>query len=448
MAFQTVFKRYELKYLLTLEQKERVLAAMEPYMAIDRYGRSTIRNIYFDTDNYRLIRRSIEKPMYKEKLRIRSYEQATKDSTVFVELKKKYDKVVFKRRLPLSESDAMRWVNREIPCPVQTQISREIDYFIDFYGGLRPTVFLSYEREAYFEKNGGDFRVSFDDHILCRQEDVLLTSPVYGESLLQEGIVMMELKCSGGIPLWMTEVLSAERTYKTSFSKYGTAYERMIFPRIYQKQSSKIELEKENLRSNLESLRCQINPHFFMNTLNNIHALIDIDKEKAQKCVHEFSKMMRYVLYDTSVAYVPLEKEISFLRGYIDLMRLRYTDKLEIKTSFASDADGVYVPPMLFLQFVENAFKHGVTYKKKSIIDISLQLDEANGMVVFTCRNTKPETPATPFLVEQGGIGVENARKRLELLFGKKATLRIDSDSDWYNVELKMPVQYDKVYNS
>ena len=208
------------------------------------------------------------------------------------------------------------------------------------------------------------------------------------------------------------------------------------------------ELEKENLRSNLEYLRCQINPHFFMNTLNNIHALIDIDKEKAQKCVHEFSKMMRYVLYDTSVAYVPLEKELSFLEGYIDLMRLRYTDKLEIKTSFASDADGVYVPPMLILQFVENAFKHGITYKKKSIIDISLQLDEANGMVVFTCRNTKPETPAAPFLVEQGGIGVENARKRLELLYGKKATLRIDSDSDWYNVELKMPVQYDKVYNS
>lgn len=208
------------------------------------------------------------------------------------------------------------------------------------------------------------------------------------------------------------------------------------------------ELEKEHLRSNLEYLRYQINPHFFMNTLNNIHALIDIDKEKAQKCVHEFSKMMRYVLYDTSVAYVPLEKEISFLKGYIDLMRLRYTDKLEIKSSFAKDTDGFYVPPMLILQFVENAFKHGVTYKKKSIIDISLQLDEANGMVVFTCRNTKPETPAAPFLVEQGGIGVENARKRLELLFGKKATLRIDSDSDWYNVELKMPVQYDKVYNS
>ena len=101
MAFQTVFKRYELKYMLTLEQKEKILQVMANYMKLDKYGRTTIRNIYFDTDNYRLIRRSIEKPAYKEKIRIRSYSQATADSTVFVELKKKYQKVVYKRRLPL-----------------------------------------------------------------------------------------------------------------------------------------------------------------------------------------------------------------------------------------------------------------------------------------------------------------------------------------------------------
>ena len=150
MAFQTVFKRYELKYMLSLEQKAKVLEAMSPYMELDKYGRTTIRNIYFDTDNYRLIRRSIEKPAYKEKLRIRSYSRATKDSTVFVELKKKYEKVVYKRRLPLCEADAMAWVCRERACPFDTQISREIDYFIDFYGKLKPTVFLSYEREAYY----------------------------------------------------------------------------------------------------------------------------------------------------------------------------------------------------------------------------------------------------------------------------------------------------------
>ena len=239
MAFQTVFKRYELKYMLTFEQKEKILEAMLPHMELDKYGRTTIRNIYFDTDNYRLIRRSIEKPAYKEKLRIRSYTRATADSTVFVELKKKYEKVVYKRRLPLCEQDAMSWVCRERSCPINTQISREIDYFIDFYGKLNPTVFLSYEREAYYDKGGGDFRVTFDDNILCRQTDVDLCSTTYGTSILPEGKVLMELKCSGGIPLWMVEVLSRERIYKTSFSKYGTAYSTLIFPEIYLPNSTK-----------------------------------------------------------------------------------------------------------------------------------------------------------------------------------------------------------------
>ena len=233
MAFQTIFKRYELKYMLTLEQKEKILDAISPCMELDKYGRTTIRNIYLDTDNYRLIRRSIEKPAYKEKLRIRSYSQADADRTVFVELKKKYEKVVYKRRLPLCERDAMAWVCREVACPVNTQISREIDYFIDFYGKLHPTVFLSYDREAYYDRNGGDFRVTFDDNILCRQNDVNLCSSVYGTPILPKGKILMELKCSGGIPLWMVEVLSRERIYKTSFSKYGTAYSTLIFPEIY-----------------------------------------------------------------------------------------------------------------------------------------------------------------------------------------------------------------------
>ena len=219
--------------MLTLEQKKKIQTAMSPYMQLDKYGRTTIRNVYLDTENYRLIRRSIEKPTYKEKLRIRSYSQATADSTVFVELKKKYEGVVYKRRLPLCERDATSWVCRERACPFDTQISREIDYFIDFYGKLNPTVLLSYEREAYYDKGGGDFRVTFDDNILCRRSEVNLCAPVYGEPILQEGRVLMELKCSGGIPLWMVEVLSREHIYKTSFSKYGTAYTSLIFPESY-----------------------------------------------------------------------------------------------------------------------------------------------------------------------------------------------------------------------
>ncbi len=232
MAYQSVFKRYELKYMLTQEQKQIILAAMAPYMELDQYGRTTIRNIYFDTDSYRLIRRSIEKPDYKEKLRIRSYKQATESSAVFVELKKKHESVVYKRRISMPEQAAMAWVMGHTSHPADTQISREIDYFINYYQGLHPTVFLSYEREAYYERDGGDFRVTFDDNILCRTDDLSLTSPAYGTPILEEGKVLMELKCAGGLPLWMVHTLSENKIYKTSFSKYGKAYAELIFPTI------------------------------------------------------------------------------------------------------------------------------------------------------------------------------------------------------------------------
>lgn len=232
MKYQAVFQRTELKFLLTTEQKKKILEEMETYMALDQYGRTTIRNIYFDTDDYRLIRRSIEKPVYKEKLRIRSYQKATPNSTVFVEVKKKYKSVVYKRRLPLTEEAAMDWVTGKMQCREDTQISREIDYFLGFYKTLHPVVFLSYEREAYYCKDGGDFRVTFDDRILCRQEELSLEADIWGTPLLPEGKVLMELKCAGGIPLWMIKVLSRERIYKTSFSKYGTAYQTIIFPKI------------------------------------------------------------------------------------------------------------------------------------------------------------------------------------------------------------------------
>lgn len=143
MVFQTIFKRYELKYLLDEKQKEKVLMAMEPYMALDQYGRTTIRNVYFDTENYRLVRRSIENPAYKEKLRIRSYTQAEPGSTVFVELKKKYQKVVYKRRIALPEQEAMEWVAGKRHCRTYSQIASEVDYFLQYYGGLGPAVFLS-----------------------------------------------------------------------------------------------------------------------------------------------------------------------------------------------------------------------------------------------------------------------------------------------------------------
>lgn len=233
MSFQTVFKRYELKYMLTVQQKDKIIEAIKPYMELDRYGRTTIRNLYFDTDTYLLIRRSIEKPEYKEKLRIRSYERADADSTVFVELKKKYKSVVYKRRISLLQQEAIWWISKEKHCSKNTQISAEVDYFLDYYKTLKPTVFLSYEREAFYSKDSSDFRITFDDNILFRQENLSLDSDVYGTPLLPKGIVLMEIKCSGGIPLWLTEILSEEHIYKTSFSKYGTAYRNFIFPQIY-----------------------------------------------------------------------------------------------------------------------------------------------------------------------------------------------------------------------
>jgi len=224
MSYQTVFKRYELKYMLTAQQKEQIVKAMEPHMKLDKYGRTTIRNIYFDTEDYRLIRHSIEKPVYKEKLRIRGYSRSEEGSPVFVELKKKYKSVVYKRRIVMPEQQAMNWLCQGSDHPEESQIVKEIDYFCQFYGTLRPAVFLTYEREAYYSPTGDSFRVTFDENILSREEEIAISAPVWGTPLLPEGMVLMELKTSGGIPLWMTRFLTQPRIFKTSFSKYGTAY--------------------------------------------------------------------------------------------------------------------------------------------------------------------------------------------------------------------------------
>lgn len=235
LAYQSIFQRYEMKYMISVEQKERILERMKPYMELDEYGRTVIRNIYYDTENHRLIRRSLERPVYKEKLRIRSYERANADSPVFVELKKKYESVVYKRRLSMSEETARRWLEGSWNWEEKNQIAAEISYFCRFYENLRPKVFLSYEREAFRCFGQKDFRVTFDDHILCRQEALSLTEDVWGEPLLEDGKVLMEVKTAGGIPLWMTRILTEEQIYKTSFSKYGTAYEKYI----YQKEKRK-----------------------------------------------------------------------------------------------------------------------------------------------------------------------------------------------------------------
>ncbi len=218
------FKRYELKYLITQKQKSILLNAMAAYMQEDAFGRSTICNVYYDTTDSLLIRRSLEKPVYKEKLRVRSYGTATPEKEVFVELKKKYKGVVYKRRVSVKQSRAEAYLNHHVPLPVQNQITEELDYFLAFYKELKPAVFLSYEREAFYGRDDEDLRITFDENILWQDEDISLCSRPYGTPILDKDMVLMEIKVANAMPLWLSGLLSEEGIYKTSFSKYGQAY--------------------------------------------------------------------------------------------------------------------------------------------------------------------------------------------------------------------------------
>ena len=223
MGSQMVFQRYEIKFLLTRKQKEGILKAMEPYMELDAYGRSTIRNIYYDTDNYRLVRKSLEKPVYKEKLRVRSYSAAEPEDKVFVELKKKYKGVVYKRRIEMHYAEAMDFLCGDAPCP-DKQIAREIDYALRFYPELRPSFGIFCERTAYAENGGGDLRLTIDENLRYRTRDLDLLRGTYGDPILPAGKCIMELKTPHTLPLWLAALLDEHKVFPTSFSKYATAY--------------------------------------------------------------------------------------------------------------------------------------------------------------------------------------------------------------------------------
>ena len=227
MKNQMIFQRYEFKYLIDACQMQSVLAAMAPHMVPDEYSHSSIRNLYLDTPDFRLIRRSLERPVYKEKLRVRSYGRAGRDAPVFVEMKKKYHAVVYKRRISLPQDRAMACLAGEARWP-DSQIGAELAYAVDFYAPLRPAVFLSYERDAFHGVEDRDFRVTFDTEIRYRREELTLDSNPWGIPILPPGRVLMELKAAGGLPLWMAHVLSEQRIFKTSFSKYGAAYQNIL----------------------------------------------------------------------------------------------------------------------------------------------------------------------------------------------------------------------------
>jgi LytS/YehU family sensor histidine kinase len=206
-----------------------------------------------------------------------------------------------------------------------------------------------------------------------------------------------------------------------------------LYFRTRNDQKKLMALEKENLEQQLEYLRYQINPHFFMNTLNNIHALVDIDPEKAKDTILELSKMMRFVLYEGNKEGVPLSKEFEFIRTYIHLMRLRYTDKVKITIDMPKILVNKQIPPLMLITFIENAFKHGISYQHESFIDIKVEISDK---LLFSCRNSKAEKANE----EKGGVGLANVKKRLNLLYDNNYTLNIKDETDVYSVELTIPL--------
>ena len=189
-------------------------------------------SIYYDDDRYSLIRHSIEKPKYKEKLRVRSYNVPSKDSNVFVELKKKFEGVVYKRRVVMSAQEAEKYLSREIAAPMDSQMIREIDWFMHENKPV-PKVFIACEREAYKAKENGELRITFDRNIRWRETDLHLSSGAYGEELLEDGQVLMEIKIPGAAPLWLAEMLSQLQIYPRSFSKYGTCYKNKLIEKYF-----------------------------------------------------------------------------------------------------------------------------------------------------------------------------------------------------------------------
>lgn len=195
------------------------------------------------------------------------------------------------------------------------------------------------------------------------------------------------------------------------------------------------KLREQSLEQELDYLRYQINPHFIMNTLNNIHALVDIDPEQAKDSIVDMSRMMRYLLYESDKHYVSLNKAITFLKQYLNLMKLRYTDMVNINLDVPESCpDNIVLVPLVFIPFVENAFKHGVSYEKPSTIDIDIE--KKGDRLLFHCRNTKNNVKH-----EYGGVGLSNVTKRLELIYGNDYSLDINDNEDTYDVLLNLPVK-------
>lgn len=231
-AFQSVFERYEKKYVITAAQQKRLLGLIGEYIMPDEYGESTVCNLYFDTPDYRLIRNSIERPVFKEKLRLRSYGIPEENSSVFVELKKKYKGVVYKRRVSMTYSQAVDFLCRRNYSSINGQVCGEIAYFMGLYRGVRPTVSIFCERSAFFSKEDSELRLTFDKNIRFRTKMLDLSLGDNGTKLIDDDLFVFEVKSLGSVPLWLSAALDELEIYPRSFSKYGKAYEMMFAPQL------------------------------------------------------------------------------------------------------------------------------------------------------------------------------------------------------------------------
>ncbi|MBO6039656.1 MAG: polyphosphate polymerase domain-containing protein [Oscillospiraceae bacterium] len=223
----TVMKRYELKYLLSPQQTEYLCRALEGHMLVDAFGLTSIASLYYDTPDCRLIRASLEKPVFKEKLRLRSYGLATEVSPVFLELKRKYDGVVYKRRVQTTIPQAEAFFAGAGEIGPDGQIRKELVRFRDFYRTLIPACLIIYDRTAYYEPEG-DLRLTIDHRPRYRMEGLSLSESMDGLQLLEDGWSILEVKVQQAMPLWLSAILSAGGIYKSSFSKYGEAYRRQL----------------------------------------------------------------------------------------------------------------------------------------------------------------------------------------------------------------------------
>lgn len=222
-----VMKRYEMKYILSPAQRLFFMERVKGHMKVDEFGKTSIASLYYDTPDYRLIRTSLEKPPFKEKIRLRSYGLATDTSPVFLELKRKAYSIVYKRRVQSTIPLVRQFFNGEGDICAGGQINHEITYFRDYYKNLVPACLIIYDRTAYFEP-GGDLRLTIDENPRYRVQDLSLSVSMDGISLLPEGYSIMEIKVQQAMPLWLSSILSDGKIYLASFSKYGEAYRQQL----------------------------------------------------------------------------------------------------------------------------------------------------------------------------------------------------------------------------